>query len=145
MNSGMMISPQYPSLGAARTCTKKIETLPNKLWMVFIVDLFLEGTNDFGDCNAASLTIFDGNVNIVRCGLQQPELISISCSNIVEFKFVSTHQALGYRGFKLFFQTIDVPSNWACKPTGFTTPPPTITTPRLPTTTSLLPPSSQSK
>jgi len=145
MNSGMMISPQYPTLGAARTCTKKIETLPNKLWMVFIVDLFLEGANDFGDCNAASLTIFDGNDRIVRCGLQQPELILVSCSNIVEFKFVSTHQALGYRGFKLFFQTIDVPISWACKPTGFTTPPTIITTPRLPTTTSLLPPSSQSK
>ncbi|CAF4362799.1 unnamed protein product, partial [Adineta steineri] len=106
MNSGIMISPQYPILGAARTCSKKIETLPNKLWMVFIVDLFLEGGSTIADtCDAASLNIYDGNDRIIRCGLQQPELVLVSCSNIVEFKFVSTHQALGYRGFKIFFQT----------------------------------------
>ncbi|CAF4052614.1 unnamed protein product, partial [Adineta steineri] len=79
----------------------------------------------------------------IRCGLQQPELVLVSCSNIVEFKFVSTHQALGYRGFKIFFQTIDVPSNWACKPSGFTTPAITTTTTRPPTTSGALPPSSQ--
>ncbi|CAF4128413.1 unnamed protein product, partial [Adineta steineri] len=144
MNSGIMISPQYPILGAARTCSKKIETLPNKLWMVFIVDLFLEGGSTIADtCDAASLNIYDGNDRIIRCGLQQPELVLVSCSNIVEFKFVSTHQALGYRGFKIFFQTIDVPSNWACKPSGFTTPAITTTTTRPPTTSGALPPSFQ--
>lgn len=145
MNSGMMISPQYPTLGGARTCSKKIETISSKLWMVFIVDLFLEGESDFGGCNSASLTIFDGNDRIIRCGSQLPELILVSCSNIVEFKFVSTHQALGYRGFKVFFQTVDVPTGWTCKPSGFTTPTPTTSTPRPPTTISVLPPSSQSK
>ncbi|CAF1605813.1 unnamed protein product, partial [Adineta ricciae] len=141
MNAGMMISPQYPSLGAARTCSKRIETLPSKLWMVFVVDLFLEGSNDAGDCNAASLTINDGNDRIVLCGSQEPQLVLVSCSHIVDFKFVSTHQALGYRGFKVFFQTVDVPDGWTCKPSGFTTTTPRPTTPRPPTTTSLLPPS----
>ncbi|UJR25447.1 hypothetical protein I4U23_006794 [Adineta vaga] len=142
MNAGMMISPQYPSLGAARTCSKRIETLSSKLWMVFIVDLFLEGSNDAGNCDAASFTISDGNDRIVLCGLQQPQLILVSCSNIVDFKFVSTHQALGYRGFKVFFQTVDVPSGWTCQPSGFSTTTPKPTTPRPPTTTSIAPPSS---
>jgi hypothetical protein len=143
LNSGMLVSPQYPVLGAARTCSKKIETVPGKLWMVFIVDLFLEGDNDLGACNAASLTIKDGNDRIVRCGLHLPELVMISCSNIVEFNFISTHQALGYRGFKVYFLTIDEPVGWACRTT---LPPPTRrpTTRTTPTST-LLPPSFQSK
>jgi hypothetical protein len=141
IDRGMMVSPQYPTLGAARSCSKKIQTLNYKLWMVFIVDLFLEGSNDAGECNAASLTIFDGKDKIIRCGLHQPELVLISCSDIVEFQFTSTHYGLGYRGFKVFFQTVDVPPDWACKPTGFTT----ITTNLPPATTTLIPTSSQSK
>ncbi|CAF1519079.1 unnamed protein product [Adineta ricciae] len=138
MNSGIMISPQYPNLNVKRTCSKRIETLPNKLWNIFIVDLFLEGSNDGGDCNAASLTINDGDDRIVLCGLHQPELILVSCSHIVDLKFVSNRRTLGYRGFKVFFQTIDVPAGWTCTPNGFTTITPT---PRPPTTTGVLPPS----
>jgi hypothetical protein len=141
MNSGLLVSPQYPVLGAARTCSKKIETLPGKLWMVFIVDLFIEGENDMGVCNAASLTINDGADKTIRCGSHLPELVLISCSNIVEFNFISTHQALGYRGFKVYFQTVDEPANWACRITTGTT---RITTRPTPTST-LLPPSFQSK
>ena len=113
-NKGILVSPQYPNLGAARTCTKTVETTPSKLWMVFIVDLFLEGENDFGDCDAASLVISDGNDKVIRCGLHQPELVMVSCSNIVQFNFVSTHQGIGYRGFKVYFETIDRPSDWPC-------------------------------
>jgi hypothetical protein len=141
---GMMISPQYPTLGGARTCSKKIQTLKSKIWMVFIVDLSLEGENDASECDASSLTIYDGKDQIIRCGLHQPELVLISCSDIVEFKFISTHHALGYRGFKVYFQTIDIPPDWACTPSGFTTTPST-TTPEPPPTTTLLPPVAQSK
>ncbi len=144
IDSGMMISPQYPSLGAARTCSKKIQTLNYKLWMVFIVDLFLEGENTAGVCDASSLSIYDGVDRITRCGLHQPELVLISCSDIVEFKFISTHYTLGYRGFKVYFKTIDVPPGWSCKPTGFTTTTMAPTT-QAPMTTTLLPPSLQSK
>ena len=138
MNTGMMISPQYPTLNVARTCSKTIETLPNKLWMVYIVDLFLEGQNDHGECNGALLTIYDGNDKIVLCGLQQPELILVSCSNKVEFNFVSTHHALGYRGFKAYFKTINVPIGWQCALNA--TPITPITIPQPPTSSTLVPP-----
>ena len=145
IDKGMLVSPQYPNLGPARTCSKTIESVPSKLWMVFVVDLFLEGENDFGECDAASLTIFDGNDKVIRCGLHQPELVMISCSNVLQFNFVSTHQAIGYRGFKVFFQTIDRPSDWQCQPTGFNfTTVTTPTTTRPPITTTLVPPSLQS-
>ncbi|CAF0929763.1 unnamed protein product [Rotaria sordida] len=144
LNTVMMISPQYPTLPATiRTCSKKVEAPTNKIWMIFIVDLYLEvGQNDNSECDAASLTIYDGKDKIALCGLRQPGLVFISCSNIVEFKFVSTHQALGYRGFKIYSQTIDVPIGWNCVPDGFTTTTPRTTT-RPSTTTSVLPPSSQ--
>jgi hypothetical protein len=144
IDTGMMISPQYPILGDARICSKKIQTLQNKLWMIFIVDLNLEGENFAGICDSASLTINDGRDQIIRCGSHLPELVLISCSDIIEFKFVSTHYALGYRGFKVYFKTIDVPSDWACKPNNYTTLP-MPTTPQPPITTTLLPPSVQSK
>ncbi len=144
LDSGMMISPRYPTLEEARTCSKKIQTLSYKLWMIFIVDLFLEGENTVGICDAASLSIYDGVDRITRCGLHQPELVFISCSDIVEFKFISTHYALGYRGFKVYFKTIDVPPGWACKPGGFTTTTMGSTT-LPPMTTTLVPPSLQSK
>ncbi|CAF4034192.1 unnamed protein product, partial [Rotaria magnacalcarata] len=142
LNKVMMVSPQYPTLGGARTCSKKIEAPSDKIWMIYIVDLFLEGQNDIGDCNAASLTINDGNDKVVLCGLQQPGLVMVSCGNVVELKFVSTHQALGYRGFKVYSQTIDLPGNWACKPPNMTI---TTTTTRKtsPPTTTVLPPSLQ--
>ncbi|CAF1401494.1 unnamed protein product [Rotaria magnacalcarata] len=142
LNKVMMVSPQYPTLGGARTCSKKIEAPSDKIWMIYIVDLFLEGQNDIGDCNAASLTINDGNDKVVLCGLQQPGLVMVSCGNVVELKFISTHQALGYRGFKVYSQTIDLPGNWACKPPNMTI---TTTTTRKtsPPTTTVLPPSLQ--
>jgi hypothetical protein len=142
LDSGMMVSPQYPVLDGAHTCSKTIAALPGKLWMVYIVDLFVEGKNDLDVCNAASLTINDGNDKIIRCGSHLPELVLISCSNIVEFKFISTDQALGYRGFKVFFKTVDEPNGWACTTTTGTTA--TTTTGRTSTST-LLPPSFQSK
>jgi hypothetical protein len=144
IDSGMMISPQYPTLGAARKCSKTIETLKNKLWIIYLVDVFLEGENNFGDCDKASLVIYDGDDKITRCGLHQPELVHVSCSNIVEFSFISTHEALGYRGFKVYFKTIDVPNGWGCIPSGFSTTTPKSTT-RPPITTTLIPPSLQSK
>jgi hypothetical protein len=41
LNSGFIISPKYPTLNGAYTCSKQIETLPTKLLMMFIVDLFV--------------------------------------------------------------------------------------------------------
>ncbi|CAF4600407.1 unnamed protein product, partial [Rotaria sp. Silwood1] len=140
----MMVSPQYPILPATvRSCSKKLEAPTNKIWMIYIVDLHLEaGLIDNTECDRASLTVNDGKDRRVLCGLRQPELVLISCSNIVDFSFVSTHQAIGYRGFKIFSQTIDVPVGWTCTPDGFTTTTKRTTT-RPPTTTSLLPPSYQ--
>jgi hypothetical protein len=145
-DTGMMISPQYPSLGSARSCSKKIETSTDKVWMIFIVDLFLEGENDAGICNAASLTITDGDDKLVHCGLHQPELVLVSCSNVIQFDFVSTHQAIGYRGFKVYFKAMQRYTDWACSSisTNITTST-TRTTAQPPTTTTLLPPSSQSR
>jgi hypothetical protein len=144
IDTGMIVSPQYPTLGAERNCSKKIKTLSNKLWMVFLVDVSIEGANDAGVCDAASLTLHDGIDQIIRCGLHLPELVLISCSDIIEFKFISSHYALGYRGFKVYFQTVNTPPDWACKPPGSSTTP-GITTPRPASTTTLLPPSIQSK
>jgi hypothetical protein len=143
INKGMMISPQYPLLNSAVSCSKSIETIPSKIWMIYIVDLFLEGEDEYGDCTHASLTIYDGNDKLIICGLHQPELVLFSCSNIVQFNFLSSQQALGYRGFKVFFKTLDVPIGWSCTPSGFTTTRQT-TTQTFPSTT-LLPPSLQSK
>ena len=144
--SGIITSPQYPSLNGIRRCSKKIEALPRKLWMIFLVDLLLEGENDFGACDSSSLTIFDGNEKSFFCGSRPPALVRISCSNIVQFEFISTHTAIGYRGFKLYFKLIDAPEQWACIPsfpnaTTLTT----RTTTRGPTTTTIIPPSLQSK
>jgi hypothetical protein len=142
-DKGMMVSPQYPTLSGTRSCTKTIEALPNKLWMIFIVDVFIEGSNDVGNCDSASLTIFDGNERIIRCGQQGPALTLISCSNIVQFNFLSTHNAIGYRGFKVYYQTIDVPAFWPCA-SSFNNK--TTTTQRpTPSTSTLVPPSLQSK
>jgi hypothetical protein len=144
VNKGMMISPKYPSLDAAsHTCSKTIETVPSKIWMIYIVDLFLESENTFGDCDHAALTINDGNDVRIICGLQEPQLVLTSCSNIVRFDFRSSQQALGYRGFKLFFRTIDVPPGWACTPSGFTTTIQPSTTQTSPPVT-LIPPTLQS-
>jgi hypothetical protein len=108
--------------------------------MIYIVDLFLEGDNDFGECNDASLTIYDGNYKLSYCGLQQPELVLFSCANIVQFNFTSTRLALGgYRGFKVYFKTIGVPIGWPCGNSTATT------TMRPPPPTTLVPPSLQSK
>ncbi|CAF2070883.1 unnamed protein product [Rotaria magnacalcarata] len=142
LNKFMMVSPQYPTLGGARTCSKTIEAPSGKIWMIYIVDLFLEGQNDIGDCNAASLTINDGSDKVVLCGLQQTQLVMVSCGNVVELKFVSTDQALGYRGFKVYSQTIDLPSNWVCKPPNMTIAT-TMTRKTSPPTTAVLPPSLQ--
>ncbi|CAF3390063.1 unnamed protein product [Rotaria sp. Silwood1] len=142
IDKGMIISPQYPSLSLTSSCSKKIQTLPNQLWMIYIVDLFLEAEDDYGNCNDASLTIYDGNDKLVICGLQQPNLVLISCSNIVQFNFISNHQAFGYRGFKVFFKTIDVPIGWSCIPNGFTTTTKKTTMQTLSSTT-LAPPSLQ--
>jgi hypothetical protein len=143
IDKGMMTSPQYPSLVSTRSCSKKIETAPSKIWMVYIVDLFLEAEDDYGDCTDASLTIHDGKDKLIICGLQQPLLILFSCSNIVQFDFKSNHQALGYRGFKVFFKTIGVPIGWSCTPNNFTTTTPQTTTRTVPPVT-LIPPSLQS-
>lgn len=140
----MITSPQYPSSPGTHSCTKKIQTLDNKLWMIFIVDLYLKEENVVGQCDTASLSIHDGKDTLIRCGLHQPELVLISCSDIIEFQYVSTPLASDYRGFKVYFKTIDVPADWACKPTGYTTT--TITTTLKPaTTTTLVPPSFNSK
>ena len=141
---GMMISPQYPTLTGTHSCSKKIQTLNYKLWEIFIVDVFLEGTNTAGNCDQASLTIYDGVDKLVLCGLYQPKRVFLSCSHIVEFTFAASHQAIGYRGFKIYFRTVDVPPGWACQPIGFTTTT-TASTPQPPATTTLLPPSLQSK
>ncbi len=138
LDSGMMVSPQYPSSGGPYSCSKKIHTTNHKLWMVFIVDLYLEGDNDAGRCDTASLIIHDGVDTFTRCGSQQPQWVLTSCSNTIEFQYSITRSAAGYRGFKVYFQTMDVPSDWACKPSGFTT------TPLLPTTTTAAPTSIQS-
>lgn len=141
---GMMTSPQYPTLTDTHSCSKKIQTLNYKLWMIFIVDLFLEGPDEVGQCTGASLTIYDGIDRIVRCGLHEPEYVLISCSHTVEFTLTTTHHAVGYRGFKVYYKTIDVPPGWACVPVGFTTVQ-TTTTSQPPITTTLVPPSLQSK
>ncbi|CAF2721674.1 unnamed protein product [Rotaria sp. Silwood2] len=144
LNSVMMISPQYPTLSPTiRSCSKTIEAPINKLWMIYVVDLDLEaGLMDINECNTVSLTINDGKDKRVVCGSRLPQLVSVSCSNIVEFSFVTSRQTLGYRGFKIFAYTIDVPANWVCTPDGFITTT-TTTTARPPTTTSLSPPSFQ--
>ncbi|CAF0750564.1 unnamed protein product [Adineta steineri] len=139
IDKGMIISPYYPSLSSTHICPKTIETIPNKLWMIYIVDLFLEAEDEYGDCIHASLEIYDGNDKRIICGLQQPELVLISCSNIVQFNFISNQQALGYRGFKIYFKTIDVPIGWSCVPSGLTTTSTTQTSPSI----TLLPPSLQ--
>ncbi|CAF3422994.1 unnamed protein product [Rotaria socialis] len=102
----MMISPQYPTLDGVHNCSKTIEASPNKRWMISIVDLFLEEQSHIGDCDVSSLTIVDEKDQVVMCGLRQPELVMVTYGNIVEFKFISTHQALGYRGFKVYAETI---------------------------------------
>ena len=142
LDKGIMISPKYPELQTASQCSKTIETVSNKIWMIYIVDLFVEGENEYGDCIHASLTINDGNDIRIICGLHQPELVLTSCSNIVQFDFQSSQQGLGYRGFKIFFRTIDVPAGWSCTPSGFSTT--STTAPTLPPTT-LIPPTSRSK
>ncbi|UJR23452.1 hypothetical protein I4U23_026456 [Adineta vaga] len=142
MNKGMMISPHYPTLNSAHSCSKKIETLPSKLWMVYLVDLFLESEDEFSDCTHASLTIYDGKDKLIICGLQQPGLVLFSCSNIVQFDFMSNQQALGYRGFKVYFKTIDIPIGWSCVPSGFSTSTKQTTTSSFPLTT-LIPPTLQ--
>jgi hypothetical protein len=146
MDKGMVVSPQYPSLSTTRSCSKKIETRPDKIWMIYLIDLFLEAEDDYGDCTEASLTINDGRDKLIVCGLQQPQLLLISCSNIVQFDFKSNHYALGYRGFKVYFKPIDIPIGWSCTPNNFTT---TTTTPQTTTRTvppsTLIPPSLQSK
>ena len=144
LDKGMMISPKYPTLDAEHRCSKTIETVPSKIWMIYIVDLFLEGENPYGDCVDASLTIFDGEDTRIICGLQPPELVLTSCSNIVQFNFQSSSQALGYRGFKVFFRTIDVPQGWACAPSGFSTTTTGQSTTRTSPPTTLLPPTLQS-
>ncbi|CAF1053199.1 unnamed protein product [Rotaria sp. Silwood1] len=80
----MMVSPQYPTLHAiGRSCLKRLEASKNKLWMIYIVDLHLEvGLIDNPECDRASLTINDGKDKRVLCGLRQPELVLIGCSNI---------------------------------------------------------------
>jgi len=143
-NSGIINSPQYPSLTGVRRCSKTLEALPGKLWMIFMVDLSLESENDFGDCDQSSLTIYDGNEKSIYCGSLPPSLIRISCSNIVQIEFASTHTAIGYRGFKLFYQTVDAPPTWPCVPNfSNATTITTRTTTRAPTTTTLVPPSLQ--
>ncbi|CAF3420620.1 unnamed protein product, partial [Rotaria socialis] len=102
----MMISPQYPTLDGVHNCSKTIEASRNKRWMISIVDLFLEEQSHIGDCDVSSLTIVDEKDQVVMCGLRQPELVMVTYGNIVEFKFISTHQALGYRGFKVYAETI---------------------------------------
>lgn len=144
IDRGMFVSPQYPSLGATRSCFKTIQTLPSKIWKIYIVDLFLEDEDEYGNCNEASLTIFDGNDKLTICGLQQAKLILMSCSNSVQFSFKSAHEALGYRGFKVLFQSIDIPDGWSCIPPNFTTTTKQTTTRTSPPTT-LIPPSFQSK
>lgn len=141
---GMMISPQYPTLTGTRSCTKKIQTLNYKLWEIYLVDVFLEGPNTLGNCDQASFTIYDGVDRLSFCGLNQPKLAFLSCSHIVEFTLTTNHQAIGYRGFKVYFRTVDVPPGWACQPIGFTTTT-TTSTAQPPVTTTLLPPSLQSK
>ncbi|CAF0789376.1 unnamed protein product [Adineta ricciae] len=143
IDKGMMVSPQYPALSSGHSCSKRIETLPSKLWMVYLVDLFLESEDDFGGCMDTSLTIYDGKDKIVLCGLQQPGLVLFSCSNIVQFDFISSHQALGYRGFKVYFKTIDIPIGWSCVPSGFSTTTKRTTTSSLFPLTTLIPPSFQ--
>ncbi|CAF0759624.1 unnamed protein product [Didymodactylos carnosus] len=139
INRGIITSPQFPQLGLqTRRCSKTIQTTPDKVWEIYIVDVFLESEDINGNCNDASLTLNDGNDGLTLCGLQQPQRILTSCSDKVKIEFTSNRQALGYRGFKLYFQTIDVPSNWACAPTGFST---TTSTKGPPPTTSKLPPS----
>lgn len=140
IDRGMMISPRYPSLTSASSCSKIIQTLPSKVWMIYMVDLFLEGEDDSGNCNYASLTIYDGKDKLVLCGLKQPGLVFFSCANLVQFSFVSNDQALGYRGFKVLFTTLDVPIGWSCVPDGFIT----TTTGQTSLQTTLLPPSLQS-
>lgn len=144
-NSGIMTSPQYPSLNGVRRCSKTLEALPGKLWMIFITDLSLESATNSGTCDSSSFSIFDGSEKTSYCGSQPPGLVRISCSNIVQFEFMSTHTAIGYRGFRVYYEVIDAPPQWACVPyfTNATTLP-TRTTTRGPTTTTLVPPSLQS-
>ncbi|CAF2990315.1 unnamed protein product [Rotaria sp. Silwood2] len=110
--------------------------------MIYIVDLFFEGEDDYDNCNDASLIIYDGNDKLAICGLQQPDVVLISFSNIVQFNFILNHQALGYRGFKVFLKTINVSSGWSCIPNGFTTTTKQTTMQTL-SSISLLPPSLQ--
>jgi hypothetical protein len=144
LNKGIMISPQYPSLDSTHVCSKTLQTVSNKIWMIYIVDLFLEREDTFGQCIHAALSINDGNDVRIICGLQQPQLVLTSCSNIVIFNFRSSQQALGYRGFKVFFRAIDVPVGWACTPSGFSSTTQQTTVQTSPPVT-LIPPTFQSK
>ena len=145
-DSGIITSPQYPGLNGVRRCGKTLEALPGKLWLIFLTDLSLEGENDFGNCDQSSMTIYDGNEKSFYCGSRPPSLVRISCSNIIQIEFASTHTAIGYRGFRLFYQTIDAPEGWSCVPNfSNATTLTTRTTTRGPTTTTLIPPSLQSK
>jgi hypothetical protein len=144
IDKGIIITPQYPYLNSENSCSKKLETLINKLWMIYIIDLFLEEENNYGDCIDTSLIINDGNDIRILCGLQQPQLILTSCSNIVQLNFISNNQTIGYRGFKIFFKTIDIPLDWSCTPSGFTSTTEQTTIRTLPPTT-LIPPTLQSK
>ncbi|UJR11032.1 hypothetical protein I4U23_015216 [Adineta vaga] len=109
----MMISPNYPTLNSTHNCSKRIETLPGKLWMIYLVDLSLEGRNDLNTCNITSLTTYDGHDEIIQCGLKQLTLMHVSCSHFIEFKFVSNSQAFNYRGFEVFLYTINAPNDWS--------------------------------
>ncbi|CAF0779245.1 unnamed protein product [Didymodactylos carnosus] len=139
INRGMLTSPQYPQLGLqTRRCSKTLQTNSNQLWAIYIVDLNIEGADANANCIDASLTLYDGKDRITLCGSQQPQQILTSCSETVQIEFVSNRQAIGYRGFKLYFETINIPPNWACVPIGYSTLPSTM---RPPQTTSKLPPS----
>ena len=143
---GIINSPKYPTLQGFWRCKKQIRTVPGKLWKIFLVDLFVESEDSLDQCSDSSLTINDGNEARVLCGSQQPELIMISCSNIVDFQFFSPGKGLNYRGFKIYYESMDQPLTWPCVPASqnSTTRATTLSTMTTVSTTTLVPPSLQS-
>ena len=118
--------------------------MSSKIWQIFILDIYIDGNSDAGNCDTSSLTVYDGDHKITLCGSHKPEYLAVSCSNIVEFHYTTSHPTVNYRGFKMYFETMDIPNGWSCIPDGFTTTT-TSTTPAPPLTTTKTPPSLRSK
>ncbi|CAF0748416.1 unnamed protein product [Brachionus calyciflorus] len=108
--NGLLFSKSYPNFSPNSNCVTKLQSsAPNKAFKIYITDIYLED-----DCSKSYIQINDYKSPVATfCSSidQRNTYTFTSCSNNIDISYrTSNQQNTDFRGFRAYYELVDLPT-----------------------------------